>query len=401
MSSLQAHLERHDLAVNALEFRRDCPLCRAERVYGQLPSASLVPPRACAAMTAAVLAASAVAPGAAAAVDGQGVAASAPESPPPPQVSDVAVGGGGGAAPVDGDHGAQQERAHADDQGADSVPRPSERAPETGSGSGAVAPSGVGASNPEPTAQPDGDSAGSGDAATVQPAPAAEPAGDSAPAGRPDEPDRPADTPGPAGRPDESDRPADTPGPAAAPAPSQDEPAAPAPSHAPSDTGRGTLSPGPPASPASGQAVGADHSGGSEEHRASGSKEHAASTSGRRSSSNSGGTAGGDRGGARDADGSTDRGRRTARDGEVLVADATATRSDRAGHRAEREETERPAIYRVRPGDSLWRIAGRHLGSDATVTATAQEVTRLWELNRQRIGTGNPDLIFPGQTLRM
>jgi nucleoid-associated protein YgaU len=120
--------------------------------------------------------------------------------------------------------------------------------------------------------------------------------------------------------------------------------------------------------------------------------------------SNSGGTAGGDRVRARDArdeDGSPDRGRRTARDGEVLVADATATRSDRTARRAEREETEQPATYRVRPGDSLWRIAGRHLGSDATVTATAQEVTRLWELNRQRIGTGNPDLIFPGQTLRM
>ena len=104
MSSLQAHLERHDLAVSPLEFRRDCALCRAERVQGQLPSASLVPPRACAAMTAAVLATSAVAPGAAAAADGQGVAAPAPASPPPPQVSDVAVGGGGGAAPVDGDH---------------------------------------------------------------------------------------------------------------------------------------------------------------------------------------------------------------------------------------------------------------------------------------------------------
>jgi nucleoid-associated protein YgaU len=120
--------------------------------------------------------------------------------------------------------------------------------------------------------------------------------------------------------------------------------------------------------------------------------------------SNSGGTAGGDRGRARDArdgDGSPDRGRRTARDGEVLVADATASRSDRTARRAEREEAEQPATYRVRPGDSLWRIAGRHLGSDATVTATAQEVTRLWELNRQRIGTGNPDLIFPGQTLRM
>ena len=31
----------------------------------------------------------------------------------------------------------------------------------------------------------------------------------------------------------------------------------------------------------------------------------------------------------------------------------------------------------------------------------AQEVNRLWKLNEQRIGTGNPDLIFPGQTLRM
>jgi len=392
MSSLQAHLERHDLAVSPLEFRRDCALCRAERVQGQLPSAALVPPRACAAMTAAVLATSAVAPGAAAAADGQGVAAPAPASPPPPRVSDVAVGGGGGAAPVDG---AGQEPADAGDQGPDSDSRPSERVPETESSSGAVAPSEVGVSTPEPTAPPDsGDSASSGDAATVQPAPAAEPAGDGAPAGRPDEPRR-----------------ADTPGPAAAPAPLQDEPAAPAPSHAQSDTGRGTLSPGPPASPTSGQAVGANHSGGSDEHPASGSEEHpasdseehAASTSERRSSSNSGGTASEDRGGARDArdeDGSTDRGRRTARDGEVLVADATASRSDRTARRVERE-TEEPATYRVRPGDSLWRIAERHLGSDATVTATAQEVTRLWELNRQHIGTGNPDLIFPGQTLRM
>jgi nucleoid-associated protein YgaU len=194
------------------------------------------------------------------------------------------------------------------------------------------------------------------------------------------------------------------PGPAAAPAPLQDEPAAPAPSHAQSDTGRGALSPGSPPSPTSGQAVGANHSGGSEEHPAPGSKAHAASTSERRSSSYSGGTAGGDRGAARDArdgDGSTDRGRRTARDGDVLVADATASRSDRTARRAEREETEQPAAYRVRPGDSLWRIAGRYLGPDATVTETAQEVTRLWELNRQRIGTGNPDLIFPGQTLKM
>jgi nucleoid-associated protein YgaU len=59
------------------------------------------------------------------------------------------------------------------------------------------------------------------------------------------------------------------------------------------------------------------------------------------------------------------------------------------------------ATYRVRPGDSLWRIASRHLGTDATNLETAEEVNRLWRLNEQRIGTGNPDLIFPGQTLRM
>src|SRR3954447_23718174 len=94
MSSLQAHLEQHELLVGALAFRRDCPICRAERVHGQLPSATLVPPRACAAVTAAVLATSAVAPGVAAATDGQGVAAPAPESAPPPQVSEVGVGGG-------------------------------------------------------------------------------------------------------------------------------------------------------------------------------------------------------------------------------------------------------------------------------------------------------------------
>jgi nucleoid-associated protein YgaU len=94
------------------------------------------------------------------------------------------------------------------------------------------------------------------------------------------------------------------------------------------------------------------------------------------------------------------QGQLPASDGELVVADATATGSDTAARRAERE-TEEPATYRVRAGDSLWRIAAHQLGSHATATATAQEVTRLWELNRQRIGTGNPDLIFPGQTLKL
>jgi nucleoid-associated protein YgaU len=57
--------------------------------------------------------------------------------------------------------------------------------------------------------------------------------------------------------------------------------------------------------------------------------------------------------------------------------------------------------YRVQAGDSLWRIAARRLGGDASDAQTAREVNRLWQLNQQQIGTGDPDLIFPGQTLRM
>jgi nucleoid-associated protein YgaU len=64
-------------------------------------------------------------------------------------------------------------------------------------------------------------------------------------------------------------------------------------------------------------------------------------------------------------------------------------------------ESQAASTYRVQPGDSLWRIASRHLGADATDLETAHEVSRLWKLNEQRIGTGNPDLIFPGQALRM
>lgn len=58
-----------------------------------------------------------------------------------------------------------------------------------------------------------------------------------------------------------------------------------------------------------------------------------------------------------------------------------------------------PRLYRVVPGDSLWAIACRELGS-----ATTQEIDRLWReiytVNRDIIGA-NPDLIFPGQMLSL
>lgn len=57
--------------------------------------------------------------------------------------------------------------------------------------------------------------------------------------------------------------------------------------------------------------------------------------------------------------------------------------------------------YTVRAGDSLWSIAHRVLGAHATIGQIAREVHRLWQLNEQRIGTGDEDLILPGTALRL
>jgi hypothetical protein len=57
--------------------------------------------------------------------------------------------------------------------------------------------------------------------------------------------------------------------------------------------------------------------------------------------------------------------------------------------------------YTVRPGDSLWSIARRLLGPGATAGEIAREVNRLWELNRDRIGTGDRDLLRVGTVLEL
>jgi LysM domain len=58
-------------------------------------------------------------------------------------------------------------------------------------------------------------------------------------------------------------------------------------------------------------------------------------------------------------------------------------------------------IHIVRPGESLWSIAQGLLGSDASAMRIAAEVARLWELNRDRIPSGDPDLISVGQQLKL
>ncbi|MGN6588354.1 MAG: LysM peptidoglycan-binding domain-containing protein [Solirubrobacterales bacterium] len=57
--------------------------------------------------------------------------------------------------------------------------------------------------------------------------------------------------------------------------------------------------------------------------------------------------------------------------------------------------------YVVQPGDCLWRIAADLLGPGADTQAIEDEVGRLWRLNEDRIGTGDPNLIYAGTELRL
>jgi hypothetical protein len=58
-------------------------------------------------------------------------------------------------------------------------------------------------------------------------------------------------------------------------------------------------------------------------------------------------------------------------------------------------------VHVVRPGESLWTIAQVLLGPDASAMRIAAEVARLWDLNRDRISSGDPDLIAVGERLRL
>jgi resuscitation-promoting factor RpfA len=376
MSSLQEHLDRHDRADAKLAVRRDCPVCRGERVLGQLPSTSLVPPRACAAVTALALVTSTVAPGTVLA-DRQGVAVPAPPSPPPPPANVQAAGGG--AAPADADS-APAERpaasAHDNDAPARHEGLPTEGTPApppspasgneavdgvTGSAGPSVAHAATGGdttANDPPAASADhrtNTGSGSGDAATGSPPPAhsGDPAAAAAPA---PPPAASAPTPAPSQV---------ATGPAAATAPSRA-------SHRPARR-RTTEHPHAAAAPVR------PH-GTSPATSTSGTEPPHARTA-HRGTASSAGTA------------------RVGPTGAVKPQPAAAQPSSSETH--QHADIETPSTYRVQPGDSLWRIAARHLGPDATTAQTAREVNRLWELNQQRIGTGNPDLIFPGQTLSM
>jgi type IV secretory pathway VirB10-like protein len=57
--------------------------------------------------------------------------------------------------------------------------------------------------------------------------------------------------------------------------------------------------------------------------------------------------------------------------------------------------------YVVQPGDCLWQIAADLLGPRADTQKIEDEVGRLWRFNEDRIGTGDPNLIYAGTELRL
>ena len=55
--------------------------------------------------------------------------------------------------------------------------------------------------------------------------------------------------------------------------------------------------------------------------------------------------------------------------------------------------------HSVQSGETLWSIARALLGGDASPAAVAGLVDRLWELNADRIRSGDPDLIAVGERI--
>jgi nucleoid-associated protein YgaU len=82
----------------------------------------------------------------------------------------------------------------------------------------------------------------------------------------------------------------------------------------------------------------------------------------------------------------------------VTVTDRGAPLTRASAHNGQPRGSSSRSIV-VRPGDSLWTIAAHHLGAGAGNEAIEGEVIAIWNLNAGRIGTGDPNLIFPGQVI--
>lgn len=61
------------------------------------------------------------------------------------------------------------------------------------------------------------------------------------------------------------------------------------------------------------------------------------------------------------------------------------------------------SVHVVKSGDSLWTVARQELGGTERPTNAriAREVDRLWSINAASVATGDRDLIYPGQRLKL
>ena len=80
---------------------------------------------------------------------------------------------------------------------------------------------------------------------------------------------------------------------------------------------------------------------------------------------------------------------------------SSGAEGDEGGNDAPRRAQASKDKHVVERGDSLWAIARGSLGEDASDAKVAAKVARLWELNEDEIGTGDPNLIHPGQEIRL
>jgi hypothetical protein len=350
MASLSAHLlETGD--HGRLGFRPDCPVCREERLFGALSSEPIVSRRAQAALATGALAVSLAAPSAVAAQepDLQSEGVVAPEQP---------GDGSTGSAPVGDDN-------LTFDPGGDTT-LPDEVAPPAGT-PGAGADDGSGESGPlelEPQVDPDAGLVPLNGPEDQPPTP-----GEEAPI-----PPAPGD---------------EAPVPPAPAAPSPDSAPAPPAVRTPEDQGI--------AEPGSETELTSDRDG----RTRPGTKRQGFKSEGNRDN-------------AAPHDGAAPHTAIAEEPSATFSSDAAQSVSQSAavqpasvgedGTVSQSEEAPLPRdarMYVVRPGDSLWSIAKRLLGRDASVAAIAREVARLWEMNADRIATGDPDLLPVSTRLRL
>jgi hypothetical protein len=85
--------------------------------------------------------------------------------------------------------------------------------------------------------------------------------------------------------------------------------------------------------------------------------------------------------------------------GAPLVHGTAGDVSERRRKHATAHTAQDASTVVVAPGDSLWSIARRLAGPSASDQAVERRLVAIWDDNEQRIGTGDPNLIFPGTRL--